>query len=145
LTLTKAKEKLVTLLQVKDHPQYLFLHVGGNDLKHAPIKRLKDVINNLFAFIKQAMPGVKIIWSEFFLGIGVMTHVPLYLPVSESIRWIAVKEVYEGFYLRHKNYPFNYINYLRDGVHLSPAGNLLFASNIKQGVFNFFRGEAILV
>ena len=46
-----------------------------------------------------------------------------------------------GFYLRHINLPtVDNVNYLLDGVHLSPAGNKLFLDNLSFGLHNFLQG-----
>lgn len=141
LRLTRTEAKLRTLLQVKEPPSYLMLHVGGNDLGVKPIKELKTILDNIIKFAVSNMPGVILIWSEILprdWGEG-KTGLEA---ARKRLNTYAAKQFKSqgGFYLRHKNMPFGYDLYAQDGVHLTSLGNRKLLGNLKLGISHFLLG-----
>jgi len=64
MTIKKSRRRIETLLQVEHLPNYLFLHIGGNDLGNTDLKSIKQNLDCLFLWLLQTMPGVIIVWSE---------------------------------------------------------------------------------
>ena len=143
LTLNRVQGKLKTLLKVEDPPDFLLLHVGGNDIGQTPIKIMKDILLRLLSFIRKAFrPTTRLIWSEILPRRLALENKGL-LSASRRFNSFATKSVKQtsGFYLRHINLrTVDNVNYLLDGVHLSPAGNKLFLDNLSFGLHNFLQG-----
>ena len=142
LTLGRTKRKLDTLRLVEDPPDFMLLHVGGNDLRNTPLKKLKDIICQLVEHITNIFPNTVIIWSEILPRNWGPENKGIYA-ARKRLNTLAVKTVKNagGFYLRHLNLK-NVTSqlYLPDGVHLSHEGNKLFVQNIQWGLSNFLRG-----
>lgn len=141
MTLVRSRRKLATLLKVEAPADFILLHVGGNDLGRTPLKILISTLCNLLIFIRQAMPSARIIWSEILprewgQNRGLAS-------ARKRFNTFAVKKVKQhgGFYLRHRNLPFNNTNYAEDGVHLTDVGNALFLDNIRVGFYHFLLGH----
>lgn len=143
LTLKRTQKKLGTLLQVEDPPEFILLHVGGNDLKRTPVKALKDVLISLFAFIKETMPRAKVIWSDILPRNWGDDNKGL-MKARKRLNTFAIKLSKQsgGYYVRHMNLAhIDHATFLEDGVHLSPLGNELFLNNIVYGLQHFVGGR----
>lgn len=141
LRLTRTEAKLRTLLQVMEPPAYLLLHVGGNDLGSKPIKELKTCLEKIVKFAVSSMPGVVLIWSEILPREWGESQTGLEA-ARKRLNTYAVKlcKGQGGYYLRHKNMPFNYELYDQDGVHLTNLGNQRLISNMQYGISHFLQG-----
>lgn len=141
MSLMRSQRKLTTLLEVEYPPNFILVHIGGNDLDRTPVKALKDRLHDLLKFISQAMPNARIIWSEILprdwdgrKGLS---------SARKRLNTFAARTVKQlgGFYLRHVNLTFNRTNYSADGIHLSEIGNELFIDNIRVGLYYFLQGN----
>ena len=88
-------------MKIRQPPDFLLLHVGGNDLGTVPIKELKSKADSLFSYIDTAMPGTLIIWSEILPRLrsgnegleGARNRFNTYV--------VKLVKQRKGFYLRH--------------------------------------------
>ena len=146
LSLKNAKYKIRTLLKIRSPPNFIILHVGGNDLGNINLKRIRFLVEDLFCYLRTAMVDTKVIWSEVLPRQWV--NGPKELEKSRKrLNTFAVQKTKQngGFYLRHLYLqPFGKSGngfYATDGVHLSPNGNGLFVDGIKQGLLSFLQGN----
>lgn len=139
--MAKTEAKLKTLLKVKQPPEFLLLHVGGNDLGFIPIKQLKVRLEDLIKFVVSHMPAVVLIWSEILPREWGEGNNGLE-SARKRFNSYAAKLCKEkgGFYLRHKNIPFSNEFFEADGVHLNILGNQKLLRNIQFGVSQFLQG-----
>lgn len=63
LTLAESKKKFLSLANVGNSPDYIVLHLGGNDLGRRSLVDLRKLIVELFRTILSIFPSVKIVWS----------------------------------------------------------------------------------
>ena len=60
----EVRQKIRTLLLVRNCPNYLVLHCGGNDIGKIKSRQICNFIKAVVSFIQSAMPGTKLVWSQ---------------------------------------------------------------------------------
>lgn len=141
LTVGDIMTKVRNLARVEDPPNYIMLHVGGNDLGTAKVGDLRSDIKLIVRMILNRFPNVKIIWSEILPRINWrFAKNPEAIDkarkrLNSSIGAYVVRK--GGHYLRYDDIQADY-NYLRaDGVHLSDMANDIFLNTL-QGALELF-------
>ena len=139
LRLKQTKQKIRCLASYGDQPSIVVLHCGGNDLGHTDLKTLRKYVSEVFQFLLQIFPTVKIIWSEI-LPRRVWRYSENKAAMEAARKRInrfagklAIKS--RGSYLRHPVLCQVQLNFLKnDGVHLNTIGNELFIKQLRKGI-----------
>ena len=143
LSLKTAKYKIRCLLRIRSPPNFIILHVGGNDIGNINLKRIRTLVKEFFSYITSVMVDTKVIWSEVLPRKWVQ---PKQMEkCRKRLNTFAIQQIKQhgGFYLRHLYLqPFGRFGnwlYATDGIHLSSIGNDLFVDGIKQGLLSFLQ------
>ncbi|XP_054838220.1 uncharacterized protein LOC129336467 [Eublepharis macularius] len=120
-------------------PDFLVIHLGGNDLGWVKGKALTMQAQADLKFIAKQWPGVLIIWSAILprrIWREALDH-----DAVERARRKANKAMFKalcaglGIYLPHPRIRDTYANLYRgDGIHLSVQGNEIFLTDLRQGL-----------
>jgi len=64
LVLMKLKGQIRLMLKFEDPPNFILIHIGGNDLGNIKLGVLRNRLKNFMVWLKDMMPEVTIIWSQ---------------------------------------------------------------------------------
>lgn len=78
LAIRKAAMKLETLLKDRDAPEFIILHVGGNDIGSSKVKTINEQLRKLMAFVDENMPQKSLSWSSALSHNSGSTHYALH-------------------------------------------------------------------
>lgn len=141
LTLNKIKGYIGTLIKLEDPPNFILLHVGGNDLGNIKLADLRSNLKDFILWLKNVMPDAILIWSQILprtswrysnnLAAMDRTRQRLNNFVSTFVLKMG------GGYLRYPEIKGNPTFLREDGVHLTSLGNNILINTI-QGAFEHF-------
>ncbi|CAG2232678.1 unnamed protein product [Mytilus edulis] len=135
------KAQLRTMKKYEDPPQFLLLHVGGNDLGNSKVGFLRNVIKDMIRWIMKEFPTSKLVWSQILTRLKWRysnDHKAMDLcryRINNSIAAFIVS--CGGYYIKHPDIHADQKFFQSDGVHLSSLGNELWL-NILQGAMEHF-------
>jgi lysophospholipase L1-like esterase len=144
LTLAESKKKFLSLANVGNSPDYIVLHLGGNDLGRRSLVDLRKLIVELFRTILSIFPSVKIVWSAVLPRSNwrysdnkvAMDKARKRLNSHGSSRALACG----GHYLANSDFgKFEEHLFEKDRVHLSTLGTDIFLSNMSAGLEKFIK------
>ena len=64
LVIEQIMKQIVTMLQYKDPPNYIFLHVSANNSSHSKICHIRNQLKMTINWIHNKLPKAIIIWSQ---------------------------------------------------------------------------------
>lgn len=135
------KGKIRLMKKYEDPPQFIILHVAGNDLGCEKVGFLRNNLKNIIRWILIELPNTTIIWSQILPRLKwrysdnqTAMHECRYR-INNSIASFVTK--LGGHYIRYPDIHRNYTFLKSDGVHLTPVGNDIFL-NIMQGAIEYF-------
>lgn len=137
-------EIITTIRKMKRYnhpPQYLILHVSGNDLGYIKVGFLRNQIKNILRWIYKELPHTTVVWSQILPRLNwryTCNHKAMMAcryRINNSIATFVLQN--GGCYIRYPDIKPNHTCLKQDGVHLTPLGNDLFL-NVLQGAIETF-------
>lgn len=136
LTLFRLKNHIRTLLNLEDPPNYIVIHIGGNDLGHMKLGYLHYLLIKFLSWLADKMPQTTLIWSQILPRIkwrysdnsDLMEKGRRRLNSSIGAHLTRLG----GCYIRYPDIKATRDFISSDGVHLNNLGNNIFL-NILQG------------
>lgn len=141
LTVGDIMTKIRNLARVEDTPDYIVLHVGGNDLGTVKVGTLRNDIKLIVRMILNRFPNVRLVWSEILPRLNwryarepdAMERARKKL--NSCIGAYMIRK--GGHYLRYSDIDADYTCLKTDGVHLTEIGNDMFLNTL-QGALELF-------
>lgn len=130
--------KIRTLLQDRQAPNVIILHLGGNDLMSTPLKKLTQSVKEDLSLIKQLLPHTYIIWSDIVARIhyrGARSNAKAE-KARKSLNYAVHAHIAKlsGRWISHPLIKWHASELYRfDGVHLSDKGNDLLLQGWQKG------------
>lgn len=123
-------------------PEFLIIHVGGNDLGDAKVGFLRNNLKNTLCWLRAELPNTHLVWSQILPRIkwrysdNDSAMQASRRRINSTIAEFVTRE--GGYYIRYPDILANN-NFIDkdDGVHLTPLGNQIFL-NILQGAIEHF-------
>lgn len=141
LVLMKLKGQIRLMMKFEDPPNFILIHIGGNDLGNIKLGVLRNRLKNFMVWLKDMMPEVTIIWSQilprtnwrYSKNVEAMDKARARL--NSSIASFVLRM--GGGYLRYPDIKGNPTFLKDDGVHLTDLGNNIFNNTIQGGFEEF--------
>lgn len=133
--------KIRNLSKVEDSPDFIVIHVGGNDLGTVKVGFLRNRIKNIIRKILDMHPNVRIVWSailprfEWRYAHNCDAIETARLRINSSIGAFVIKM--GGHYIKYTDIEMNKLLFKNDGVHLSETGTDIFLNTL-QGSLELF-------
>ncbi|KAJ8307264.1 hypothetical protein KUTeg_015348 [Tegillarca granosa] len=128
------------LLQIKNPPNFLIVHCGGNDLGRIPLSDLRNLLKQIIQTLAKRLPHTRIIWSQILPRLQwrySCDPVPWRRKRVNSV--IArVSICCGGAYIKYPDITVHSPSLFQsDGVHLSSVGTHCFLNSL-QGAIEYF-------
>lgn len=136
LTLSKLKNHIKVMLKLEDPPNYIVIHIGGNDIGHIRLGYLHYQLEEFMSWLAQLMPETTLIWSQilprmkwrYSENLKAIERCRLRLNSSVGVHMVR----HGGCYIRYPDIKATKDFIMEDGVHLTKVANGIFL-NILQG------------
>jgi len=64
MSVTRLKNQIRTMNRFEDPPNFLILHIAGNDIGLSKIGKLRAYVKEIISWMGKIMPNTTIIWSQ---------------------------------------------------------------------------------
>ena len=136
-----------SMLEIRDPPKYLVIHVGANYLGNKKVGYLRNEIKFILRGLLRIMPQTVLVWSQILPRFSwrysdnfeAMERCRRRL--NNCIASFILKT--GGCYIRHPELTHPAL-FKDDGVHLTDLGNELFLNNIQGAIETFQRSYSLL-
>ena len=141
LTLDKIRAHIRVMMRFEDAPQFIVIHIGGNDIGNVRIGLLQLKMKQFISWLDDQMPHTRIIFSQIlprkdwrFSNDNVAMD-RCRRRLNSTVATYTMRN--GGYYIRYPDNKYD-DNFLKeDGVHLTSLGNEVFL-NIIQGAIGTF-------
>lgn len=134
------------LAKASSHPQWLIIHLGGNDLASIPLLELILTMQKDINRFSELFPETCVVWSDILPRAtyrGAVSNAKVEKArksLNNAMRTHMPK--INGEVIHHPNIQWDAHHLFRkDGVHLNDTGNDIFLKNIVQALNGFFELE----
>ena len=106
----------------------VIIHIGSNDVAKAILQeKIVENIRSASGRFRDVDPDIQIsVWSVFLQGYDKSKNIKV-IEIKKALKHLCLIQGM-GIYTDHGNIPFRHLD--KDGMHLSPEGNRLFARNL---------------
>lgn len=143
MVISQLRQHINIMRRYEDPPDFLVIHIAGNDLGHIKVGHLRNEIKNTLRMVINTLPNTKLVWSQILPRLkwryssDVLAMQTMKYRINNSISAFILRS--NGCYIRHPDIRANH-NFLKtDGVHLTPLGNDIFLNNIQGGLEYFIQ------
>ena len=138
MSVTRLKSQIRTMNRFEDPPNFLILHIAGNDIGVLNIGQLRAYVKEIISWMGKIMPNVTIIWSQILPRLhwqysqNQVAMSRCRYSVNNAIASFILRG--GGCYIRHPDIKANETFLSQDGVHLTPLATELFLNNIQGAI-----------
>ena len=137
----KLMQQVRTMLKFEDPPNFMILHVAGNDIGDMKVGNLRNYIKRVLKWVAQMLPGTRLIWSQIlprinwrFSNNSVAMEKCRYRLNNATAAFIIRNG---GYYIRYPDIRPDEICIATDGVHLTNLGNQIFLNTLQGAIEHF--------
>ena len=149
LTLREVVPRLRLLLQYEAAPNYLVLHVGGNDIGQYPFKIVRQRLLTVLVEIQTLLPDTILVWSMILPRLLWRNELSNKALEKCRIRLnsMAVNLIkgFGGKYIRYPELLSKNSGLYVDNVHLSHIGNDLLLYRLQQAIQTFMHDPSCIM
>lgn len=141
LVVKNVEAKIESMLKYETPPNYIVLHVGGNDLGKVKVGVLRNNLKCLFSKLSSRMPSTKFIWSqilprsEWRFSNNKTAMEAARKRINSSIGAFVIGK--GGHYIRYPDIALNDNFFKVDGVHLTTLGNDIMLNTLQGAIESF--------
>ena len=138
LTLSKLRNHIRTMMNLEDPPNYILVHIGGNDLGNIRLGYLHYLLERFMSWLSVQLPETALIWSQILPRLKWRSSENTDAMdkgrrrLNSSIGAYMTK--HGGCYLRYPDIKATHKFISNDDVHLTKLGNSIFLNIIQGGL-----------
>lgn len=135
------ESKIESMLKYEAPPNYIILHVGGNDLGKVKVGVLRNDLKGLISKLSSRMPSTKFVWSQILprsdwrFSSNKVAMETARKRINSSIGAFVIGK--GGHYIRYPDIVLNEIFFKVDGVHLTSLGNDIMLNTLQGAIESF--------
>ena len=141
LTLNRLNGHIRTLIRLEDTPNYIVIHIVGNDIGNVRVGYLLYLLVNFMSWLSHEMPNTEIIWSQILprktwrYSNNTKSMEDCRRKLNSSLGRYMVR--HDDYYIKYPDIKPDNIFISSDGVHLTKLGNIIFLNTL-QGALEYF-------
>jgi serine/threonine protein kinase len=141
LTLNRLNGHIRTLIRLEDTPNYIVIHIAGNDIGNVRVGYLLYLLVNFMPWLSHEMPNTEIIWSQILprktwrYSNNTKSMEDCRRKLNSSLGRYMVR--HDDYYIKYPDIKPDNIFISSDGVHLTKLGNIIFLNTL-QGALEYF-------
>ena len=138
LTLSKLRNHIRTMMKLEDPPNYIVVHIGGNDLGNTRLGYLHYQLEQFMSWLSIQLPETALIWSQILPRLSWRYSKNTEAMdkgrrrLNSSIGAYMIK--HGGCYLLYPDIKATHEFISTDDVHLTKLGNNIFLNIIQGGL-----------
>ena len=127
LTLNRLNGHIRTLIRLEDTPNYIVIHIAGNDIGNVRVGYLLYLLVNFMSWLSHEMPNTEIIWSQILprktwrYSNNTKSMEDCRRKLNSSLGRYMVR--HDDYYIKYPDIKPDNIFISSDGVHLTKLGN----------------------
>lgn len=143
MSIKRLKQQIKTMMRFEDPPEFLILHIAGNDIGNTMVGYLRNELKQILRWVAQMLPNTVLVWSQILPRIewryskNTEAMGKSRYRINNSIASFVLRM--GGCYIRYPDIRPNNKFIASDRVHLTNFGNEVFLNTIQGSIEHFLR------